>query len=243
MRGGNLTVEQAAQKQLGRVLEIYQRDYEAILRASPATFEQVLVFVKGTTAPPPQEWLPLLEEKKLDKDTTFYLWREPLFVAFAALPRGVYDETLYFELQLLRLLFPLVERLVINEPDFTRWFHSRPKDDKVLPEIYQFLAERRVDYLKKQARANRYYEDKAALSAEDWLKSGDRWINKVRDAKTGTPRPLRLIRELRNNSLAHDETDDGKHTQRGCRLIVKYLGSGDRKQALLFLREARSFFQ
>jgi hypothetical protein len=242
MRNGNKTLEEATHAYLDRVRDIYQRDYEATLRESPAVFEKVLHYVNGTTEPPETEWMPLLEKIPLSDGTKLWVWREPLFVAFTALPRGKYNEPLYFEIQLFRILGRLTEHRVKDEAAFNHFFEAHLKDRSVLPELYRFLAERRVSYFQKKARDNSAYEAKAKRSAEDWLNSGEEWIDQVRNPSTKTPRPLRFFREMRNSTFAHDETRDGKPVRHGYQLFVKYLGQNDREKALQFLLDAQQYF-
>jgi hypothetical protein len=254
MRQG-LTVSEAARRHLKRILSIYQRDYEGVILNYPSTYKTVLKYAYGSPDPPPLGWEAFLEAKEVpenrrDKNHGFeklWIWREPLFVAFAALPRGPYDEPLILDLQMMFRLIQLNERFCFDELGLEAHLRGWPQDDSqpMMDDIYKFLAERRAEYYTKNA------SHKLTYSAEDWLQAKDAdtrskhklaWINKVRDPKTNKPHALRILREFRNCSIAHDGTEGGQHTRRAALLLKRWLGKGNYKEAIRFLHEARRFY-
>jgi len=223
-----------------RILDIYHRDHEAVLKHNTTLLTYIRDMVIGIRVQPVGAWRTFLETVTLQNGSHIYLWREPLFPVYLARQTVQADDGTVvwctnwrvdfpvFDTVLLARLVPLVERKnVIDVVAFNGWYDVWPKDESQFEAIATFLAERQAVYWQKQNP-----NDPKAQS-DHWIKD-EGWI-----AKTKTP--LELLRLFRNATVPHDASVEGDAIKRGGHLFVAYFGKGNRAKATQFIKDAQTY--
>jgi hypothetical protein len=228
-----------------RALDIYDRDYAAVIRGNSKFLSVLHHYMEGTDEPPPRQWRHFLVPYERS-GKIFYKWKESLFTTYVYMVSEPNDDgswrwadatvgtmPVYQLIPLVEWLIPFAEKDV-DESLFAEWDRDWCKGTTADRDaLILFLAYHKLAYWAREV--SRRPGNRRALTNSS--KNVAAWVCELQ-----TFVPLRVLRECRNATVPHSKHPSGTAIKQGLDLMVAYYGRGDRSILVQYLKACYATF-